>query len=779
MEHLTDAFFYYTTKGAFVKAIEHGCIAPIIENMCKSAKTAGVSCEGPEIKSWKANMDALSELLTKSKISDDAIIAFEYRVPVGGRIDCVLFGHSKDGSSNMIHIELKQWSNKNVSEHFSGYTFCTDIILDGGKQTKYTSHPSAQAQEYQNHLLNYVHAFKDENINLYGFAFCYNYLSKGKNPILCDDKYAHVTRYCPLYCKDQIEEFAQKLNKLIGSGKGQDIMDKIVNSNIGITKRLQDAAKNMFDGKCDNEEFALIGTQLDAYNAILGSILKTDKDREKTVVVVKGGPGTGKSVIAMRLIAGLAKSGKFKNVFYATRSTSLINGYTKILKNVSYAEGKDNNATDLLKKNVKIKPHFSDDCKGESWIDALIVDEAHRIEKSSNDQNDKDKRNQTHLSQIMNMLFSSRVSVFFIDDFQSVKGTEIGNSENIKYAALHYYENIKKENEVYVDGTPKARGKGFKAGYPSLPERIANTQKKLEAAISIGDEEKIKDLKKKISSLEGELKYGLEWVKDATPSNVKINYIPFVLEDQFRCNGSNNYIDWIERVLYKTERTKDVKLDLSKYEFKVFDSPSDMYKEVRRKDDFAKFADDLLAKGYSYDDVLNAAKNKEFKQRARLLAGWCWPWKQKKREPDGDLLHEIIIPEDGSVFSIPWETLSGGLKPTGKYKNMYALNADMWLNDINGINQTGCIHSAQGWEVDYVGVIIAGDIKYDSEHDCLCCNDDVKNEDKKVPKKGVERDRITKNIYRVLMTRGKKGCFVYACDPQVREYIKRLLYIKY
>jgi DUF2075 family protein len=106
---------------------------------------------------------------------------------------------------------------------------------------------------------------------------------------------------------------------------------------------------------------------------------------------------------------------------------------------------------------------------------------------------------------------------------------------------------------------------------------------------------------------------------------------------------------------------------------------------------------------------------------------------------------------------------------------MYARNPEVWLNDINGINQTGCIHSAQGWEVDYVGVIIAGDIKYDAVHDCLCANDAVKNEDTKVPRTGPEKDRITKNIYRVLMTRGKKGCFVYACDPQVRDYFKRMM----
>lgn len=769
------SFFYTTTKKEFINNISKQRTSDIIDSMCNKAQNLGVSTSNSEINSWKNNFTALSQVLNKSKVADDAIIGFEYRVPFGGRIDCVLFGHGLDGTPNMVHIELKQWSNNNVSEYYSGYTFCEDVIVDGGRQTKYESHPSAQAGEYQHHLLNHIDVFDNESIGLYGFAFCYNYLSNGKNPVLCTGTYAHITKNYPLYCKDQIADFAQKLNELIGSGKGQIIMEKILNCTPKITKRLQDAAKNMFDGECAQEEFALIGNQLDAYNMILGSILDKDKKDEKTVVVVKGGPGTGKSVIAMRLISGLAKKG-FDNVFYATRSTSLINGYEMILKDVFYANDGNCAATSLIKKNTRIKPHYSDDCCGESWIDALIVDEAHRIENCSNDQNDTDKRNQTHLSQIMNMLFSSRVSVFFIDDFQSVKNTEIGTSENIKRAAENYYENIINENEKYVNGTPQKRGNGFTAGYPSLPSKIFSVEKNLEKYRSVNNEEKINDYEKKLRSLKGELEFGLDWVKDATPSNVKVNYIEFELEDQFRCNGSNNYIDWIEHVLYNTPRTQDVKLDLSKYDFEVFDSPTLMYKKVREMDDFGCFADEMLLNGYSYDDILNLAKVKEFKQKARLLAGWCWPWKQKTLEKNGDLLHEIVISEkDGSIFSIPWETLKEGRKPKGFYKNMYAKNADMWLNDIRGINQTGCIHSAQGWEVDYVGVIIAGDIKYDPEQDCLCSNEAIKNEDTKIPKNGLDRDRIIKNIYRVLMTRGKKGCFVYACDPQVRDYLKRQL----
>ena len=425
-------FFYANKVEEFVRLMKTQRIDDIIKIMCDRAQESGVSCGESEINSWKCNFEAIHKLLLKSKVAGDAVIAFEYKVPVGGRIDCVMFGHGMDNAANMLHIELKQWSNKNVSEYYSGYTFSTDIVLDGARQIRYESHPSAQAYEYQCHLENYVHAFEDEKIKLHGFAFCYNYLSNDKNAVLCSDTYVHVTKHCPLYCQDQTDEFAQKLEELLGNGDGKDIMEKIVNSKIGTTKRLQDAARNMFDGKCAKEEFALIGHQLDAYNSILGAIKNTDKTNKKTVIIVKGGPGTGKSVIAFRLVSGLAKTLNFKKVLYSTRSTSLLNGYKTILRNVSYADNVNCNAVDLIVKNARIKPKEY----GENGIDALVVDEAHRIENSSNDMNDK-RRDQltTHLTQIMTMLFTARVSILFIDDKQSVKGKELGSSERIKGAA--------------------------------------------------------------------------------------------------------------------------------------------------------------------------------------------------------------------------------------------------------------------------------------------------------------------------------------------------------
>ena len=390
---------------------------------------------------------------------------------------------------NMIHIELKQWSNDNVSHYYDGYCVNVAGFRSGNKVC---SHPSAQAAEYQTHLENYLVALEECDINLKGFAYCYNYEAKNENSVLTSNAFEVVLGMYPLYCKDTKEEFAQELTKLLGGGKGEEIAKAVSESEIRPTKRLQDAAKNMFDGAKDSPEFSLLGEQLDAYNAILGAIQNTDKENEKTVVIVKGGPGTGKSVIAMRLVSGLAKLGKYPNVYYSTRSSSLRNGYKELLKNISYKKGKKANCKDLIKNNIDFRPGVEGFRGKESVVDALIVDEAHRISEASNDQTDrgeKGKRKQTYLTQIMAMLYTARVSVFFIDNKQSIENKEVGTAENIKEAANSYYERIVKESEVFRT-------------------RYANIDKEIEKASQKYEDTKTKSAKDKLKQLQKEKEYG-------------------------------------------------------------------------------------------------------------------------------------------------------------------------------------------------------------------------------------------------------------------------------
>lgn len=760
-------FFYCKSTKDFLNRVRRG-ITSYLKDMEKGAEECNFCVSDREKKSWEQNALALSELLNKSNLPDDVYVGFEYQVPVGGRIDCVLFGQDKNGQKNMVHIELKQWSNENVSTYYSGYSF--EVVVEGYKSgTKITSHPSAQADEYQNHLLNYIAAFEEKNINLHGFAYCYNYEAGKDVNVLCNEDFEAVTSRCPLYCKDQTEAFAERLHSLLAGGNGEEVCQDILNSEVRPTKRLQDAAKNMFDGKCAKEEFSLVGNQLDAYNSILGAIKNTDKKDEKTVVIVKGGPGTGKSVIAMRLVSGLAKTGNYPNVYYSTKSGSLRNGYKTILKGTLYTDGEDCSSVDLIKNNIDFRPYMFK----ENEVDALIVDEAHRLSfkvDGANDQTDRDKIQKTYLSQMMSMLYTSRVSVFFIDDKQGIENSQSGTSAEIKEYALNYQSKLDAEKAEFI-----------KDGLPKRIKIVDAKDKELAYAESVGNESEIEKIlsAKPYLSAKGDLEERdgkpvyQHWLDAVCPTVNKISIIEIELEDQFRCNGSNNYLDWVDRVIYNEPDKQPVKFDRNKYEFEVFDTPQQLYKKVREMDDYASFSD-KYKKDHQDEFSYFALKqhinkiNPKFSRNARLIAGYCWPWDSKHIQDDGDLLHEVTIPEHN--FAMPWETQK---HPKNDFAYKYAINADNWANQNEGVNQIGCIYSMQGWETDYVGVIIGPDLKYDAEHDCLNSDNTVKTHS--VSSKREIHDRLVKNIYRVLLTRGKKGCFVFACDPGVRDYLRRCM----
>lgn len=734
--------FLSLTKGEFVGKIEDD-VTDYIEKMTKGAHDNCVSAEN-ETEAWKANATALSTLLANSNIPDDVIVAFEYMVPVGGgRIDCMLFGHDGNGEKCVVHIELKQWSNKNVKTYYDHHTFSADVMVNGYRQgTNITAHPSVQVSGYDNILRNHVKAIEDKKLSLFGFAYCYNYLSTDTSCALLDDFYAPVMNNYPLFCKDQTVVFAKRLKELLQGGNGQCVFEDFINSEIAPTARLYDVAANMLEG---DPSFELIGEQADVFESILGAVKNTKED-EKTVIIVKGGPGTGKSVIAMRLLSELYKEEYHcTNVYYATRASSLRDGWKKTLQGVARRFNRGEAATSLILSPYDIKPYRYNNV--ENGGDVLIVDEAHRISYASNDQTDshRDVEDRSYLPQILSLLYTSRVCVFFIDDRQSILPSEIGLSTNIQKAAENYYDYFKKANEIFEHGDRKYNGddqilSGVKVRAIENNERISN-------------------------------------LPLLTPNIKKVKVLPpFELKDQFRCNGSNNYLTWIDQILYEPEGTDRIPLKTDSYEFEVFDNPNDLNKKIRELDSFAVFADkkkEEMGNNFSYKALYKLSRDEEFEQSARLVAGWCWDWNTRENpqrdEETGDLRKEVDIPD--YEFAMPWETQQ---TPKNDYSYKYAKNAERWCNQKEGVNQIGCIHSIQGWETDYVGVIIGPDLKWDKEHKRLCYNPEGNNHNL-TPRACEENNQLILNTYRVLLTRGKKGCFVFACDPEVREYFKRCM----
>ena len=212
----------------------------------------------------------------------------------------------------------------------------------------------------------------------------------------------------------------------------------------------------------------------------------------------------------------------------------------------------------------------------------------------------------------------------------------------------------------------------------------------------------------------------------------------YELDSQFRCNGSDGYIAWLNNLL-EIKETANFNIDGFDYEFKVFDNPNEMRKAIEEK---------------------NKMNNK-----SRIVAGYCWDWIKDGNAKNNSSIHDIVIPEHD--FEISWNLG----------------NSQTWAIDTNSVNEAGCIHTCQGLEFDYVGVIIGGDMRYENDHIITDytkrakTDQSLKGINKIVKEQGQEEankiaDSIIKNTYRTLMTRGMKGCYVYCVDIKLQQYIK-------
>jgi DUF2075 family protein len=367
------------------------------------------------------------------------------------------------------------------------------------------------------------------------------------------------------------------------------------------------------------------------------SLTKKSSKVNKNILIVEGGPGTGKSVVAINLLVAITKLGL--NSQYVTKNAAPRGVFEAKL------------AGSLKKTEISNLFTGSGSFVGvnQNIFDALIVDEAHRLnEKSGMFKNLGE-------NQIKEIIDSAKCSIFFIDEDQKVTWHDIGRKEEIeKWAQL------------------------------------------------IG---------------------------------ANINYLK--LESQFRCNGSDGYLSWLDNVL-QIKETANQTLDGINYDFRVIGSPN----ELR----------DLIIQ-----------KNK-LNNKARLVAGYCWDWVSRGNKN----LMDIVIPQYD--FGMKWNLASDG---------------NLWIMAPESVNEIGCIHTCQGLEVEYIGVIIGDDFvvrngKVVTNPSRRAKTDASLKGYKKAFKEKPEEtfkkaEAIIKNTYRTLMTRGMKGCYVYFTDKETEEYFTKNL----
>ena len=652
---------YKETQAQFARDVERNIV---YQKMQHNAEESGIHCGENEIASWTNNAPYISKILYDAGVSD-SYVTFEFLVPFSRkRIDCVIYGTGTDGSQNVIHIELKQWSNNSVKiadceGNFEAKEKNEDVVFNvtayTGHANRIVAHPSQQVKGYQGYLSNFIEVISNQELHLTGFAYCYNYLKNDpKNrSYLFDEQYGSLLAQYPTYSKDQKPELVEKLKQLLINGDGLSVFNKMMASPVRPSKKLLNEVTKMVQ-EGDTSAFSLIEDQIVARNIILDKIrpmLRADSNGEfqKSVIIVKGGPGTGKTVIALHILAELAKltkNGHGFNVQYATKSKPLLEGVRHQVRA----------NTRVLFQNVTSYVPASTE---ENSVDVLLVDEAHRIQKNANNQYTKAER-RTNLPQIDTIIRSAKVCVFFIDDKQAIRGVEIGSAKLIREAAARWHA--------------------------------------------------------KVEECE--------------------------LTSQFRCNGSDNYMDWLEQVLYN--KPVDSVFHKEDFDLRIFDTPQEMYKQL-------------------------VMQNSIEGQTARLMAGFCWPW--SKVVVNGDLVKDVRIGD----FAMPWETSDAVPynQLTIRYPKWYE-----WAYKPLGIQQVGCIYTAQGFEFDYAGVIVGGDLKYDNNSQTIitdkdACKDPVLR--RNVQEATMSFDDYVRNIYRVLMTRGMKGCYLYIVDEPLRVYFKKLL----
>ena len=696
--------------------------------MCEGAALNRIGGSYSEKKSWEANANKMRGLLSLANLPDDVQIAFEYKSPLAGRVDCMLFGVGNDNKKHVIHIELKQWSNDSVKQLFDTGVF--EVTAFVGGQYQVLAHPSQQALNYHQNIINYIPVISEEKTELEGFAYCYNYTYEGRPNDLFAEQYIPVMKKCPLSGGDQVLSFADSLRDLLSSGKGEEVFREFISSPIRPSKNLMDAAANMLNGK---EEFILIEDQLTSSNVIFGMVEKAiKKPFSKMALIVKGGPGTGKTVIALHVIAELAAKYSKLNAFFTTRSTALRDTLRSKLRDISTASGAD--ASGLIRSIYDFKPcNFK-----EGEVDVLLIDEAHRITNSSNFMGDK-KNAQTYLSMVLSLLYCAKICVFFIDDHQGVKKEEIGLSSKIIEAAKNYSAQISTETEQFI-----YRVETYKRKLKEKEQQISDLCQRSKEIPLEDYTKKYNRLKAGIDKLREEIfkEYQLDDIKSEIR---KIDVMTLELKSQFRCNGSDNYLDWIDAVLYNDKRTiKAVGSNFrNEYMFDICDSPEVLEETIR-----------------SLDNPQGTPV-----QVARIVAGYCWDW-TKYPLSNGDLAKDVKI----GNWAMPWETNQG--RARGEFSKLYAPSAELWASHPMGINQVGCIFSAQGFEVDYIGVILGPDIRYDKEQDRIVT---VKGVTHSVKGSDEEVDTCIRNIYRVLLSRGRRGCYIYCCDNQLADYFKSII----
>jgi hypothetical protein len=346
-----------------------------------------------EERSWRNSWPHLGRVLDQANIPDAGIL-MEYQLPLASqRIDCIVTGQDRQGRQHAVILELKQWDTGQPSE----ITGCVNIM---GRDVL---HPSAQVSAYGDYLSSCHSAFVNGQVDLLAGAYLHNVENCFKT-VFCSPRYSEFLDQAPVYAHATESDLVQLLSQHLRQGAGRNTADTIQRGTYAPSRALLQNAAKAIEG---NSVWKLIDNQLLAFFAVRDALTKARKQETRTVVVVTGGPGTGKSVVALNLVADAARHET--SVVHATGSKA----FTTNMRGLVGAN--DRKLGNLFKyfNNFSKAPNRS--------IDLIVCDEAHRLRETSST-----RFRRSDLPQVDEIILASKASVFFLDENQSVRPNEVG-----------------------------------------------------------------------------------------------------------------------------------------------------------------------------------------------------------------------------------------------------------------------------------------------------------------------------------------------------------------
>ena len=369
-----------------------------------------------EYQSWMNSMQYMYKVMSNPNIPDDCQVAIEYRIPNSNkRVDFIVCGEDENRRESAIVIELKQWQEV---EKIPTKEAVVKTYLQG--RLTETTHPSYQAWSYVSMIEDYNEDVRNYKIRLKPCTYLHNYNLESPDD-LTDSCYQYYIDKAPVFTRGEAGQLATFISKYIKKGN-PDVLYHIENGRIVPSKSLQDSLTSMLKG---NREFTLIDDQKVVFERAL-ELAKSVSDK-KRVYIIHGGPGTGKTVLAINMLVSILNLDQ--NVMYITKNSAPREVYRKKLTSGKYRKAYIDN---LFKGSGSFTESLKDD------FDCLIVDEAHRLnEKSGMFQN----LGENQIKEIMN---AAKISIFFVDDFQMVTTKDIGSTKEImkwcKYFDAEVYE---------------------------------------------------------------------------------------------------------------------------------------------------------------------------------------------------------------------------------------------------------------------------------------------------------------------------------------------------